>query len=77
MTTGARFVLAEDFDHWAPELPRDRPVIVSCMYGFQVSEDAVTELRRCGFDAYKLAGGLSAWRAMGGPTVPSNASVSA
>jgi Fe-Mn family superoxide dismutase len=75
MLPGARFVLAEDFDHWAPELPRDRPVIVSCMYGFQVSEDAATELRRRGVDAYKLAGGLSAWRAMDGRTAPLNAGV--
>lgn len=55
---------------WADEVPRDREVVVYCVYGFQVSRDAAVELRRRGIDARVLAGGISAWRAMGGPTVP-------
>ena len=55
---------------WAEELPRDRPVVAYCVYGFQVSGDAVAELRRRGLDARVLAGGIAAWRAIGGPTVP-------
>ena len=43
-----------------------------CVYGFQVSGDAVAELRRRGLDARVLAGGIAAWRAIGGPTVPLN-----
>jgi Fe-Mn family superoxide dismutase len=54
----------------AGELPRDKPVIVYCIYGFQVSEDAVAELRRRGVDARQLAGGIAAWHAIGGPPAP-------
>lgn len=51
-------------------LSRQRPVVAYCMYGFQVSAEAAETLRREGFDARILAGGISAWRAIGGPTVP-------
>jgi Fe-Mn family superoxide dismutase len=40
------------------------------MFGFQVSGSAVAELRRRGFDARSLKGGIAAWHAIGGPTVP-------
>ncbi len=55
---------------WAVDLPRDRPVITYCVYGFQVSGDAAAELRQRGFDAFNLAGGIAAWHAIGAPTVP-------
>lgn len=55
---------------WAEALPRDRPVAVYCVYGFWVSQDAVAELRKYGVDARYLSGGIAAWRAMGGATVP-------
>ena len=51
---------------WADSLPRDRQVVVYCVYGFQVSGDAAAELRRRGVDARALAGGIAAWHAMGG-----------
>jgi superoxide dismutase, Fe-Mn family len=55
---------------WAEELPRDRPVAVYCVYGFWVSQDATAELRKRGVDARCLSGGIAAWHAMGGATVP-------
>ncbi|WP_448191107.1 Fe-Mn family superoxide dismutase [Azospirillum sp. sgz301742] len=55
---------------WADGVPKDREVLAYCAYGFQVSRDAVAELRRRGVSARTLAGGISAWRAMGAPTVP-------
>jgi len=55
---------------WADGVPKDREVLVYCMYGFQVSQDAVAELRRRGVRAHTLAGGIAAWRAMGAPTMP-------
>ena len=55
---------------WAEELPRDRPIVVYCICGFQVSGTAVAELRRRGYDARALAGGITAWHAVGGATVP-------
>ncbi len=57
-------------DAWAGELPRDRDVVVYCMYGFWVSEDTAAALRAKGIKASVLDGGISAWRAMGLPTDP-------
>jgi Fe-Mn family superoxide dismutase len=65
---GARFLGPERIGEWADELPRGKPVVVYCVYGFQVSGDATTELRRRGLDARALAGGITAWHAMAGPT---------
>jgi len=55
---------------WIKELPRDRPIAVYCICGFQVSGTAVTELRKRGYDARALVGGITAWHAIGGSTVP-------
>jgi Fe-Mn family superoxide dismutase len=52
---------------WAGELPRDGPVVVFCAYGFHVGCGAAATLRKEGFDARYLAGGHSAWKAIGGP----------
>ncbi|ESW82135.1 superoxide dismutase [Mesorhizobium sp. LSJC268A00] len=70
MLPGAKLRAPETIADWADELPRDRPVIVYCVYGFQVSGDAVAELRRRGVDATALSGGIAAWHAIGAPTVP-------
>lgn len=55
---------------WADEIPKDRPVVAYCVYGFQVSRDAVAELRRRGVDAHAMAGGIAAWHAIGGAVEP-------
>jgi len=55
---------------WITKLPRDRQIAVYCICGFQVSGKAVAELRRQGFDARAVAGGITAWHAIGGATVP-------
>lgn len=60
----------ERVEDWAEELPRDRPVVVYCMYGFWVSQDTAAALRRRGLDVLSLEGGITAWRAMGWPTTP-------
>jgi Fe-Mn family superoxide dismutase len=57
-------------DIWAEDLPRDRDVVVYCLYGFWVSEDTAAALRAKGIKASVLDGGISAWRAMGLPTEP-------
>jgi Fe-Mn family superoxide dismutase len=67
---GAAHRDARRVEEWAAEVPRDREVVVYCVYGFQVGKDAAAELRRRGVRARALAGGISAWRAMGGGTVP-------
>jgi Fe-Mn family superoxide dismutase len=57
-------------EEWGPRLSRGRKVVVSCVYGFEVSLEAASALRRLGYDADILAGGLAAWRAAGGPVEP-------
>jgi Fe-Mn family superoxide dismutase len=70
MLEGARMHAPAALPRWIEELPRDRPIAVYCICGFQVSGTAVTELRRRGYDARALVGGITAWHAIGGPTVP-------
>jgi Fe-Mn family superoxide dismutase len=55
---------------WIEDLPRGRPIVAYCICGFQVSGTAVRELRQRGYDARALVGGITAWHAIGGATVP-------
>ena len=67
---GAEFLAAERISEWIETLPKDRPIVAYCIYGFQVSGDAVAEMQRRGFAARHLAGGIAGWHAIGGPTEP-------
>lgn len=66
----------QDVEIWGRELPKDRPVVAYCVYGFQVSRDAVAILREFGVDARTLAGGIASWHAIGAPTIPKPQTVS-
>jgi len=70
MLAGARMHAPAALPRWIEELPRDRPIAAYCICGFQVSGNAVSELRRRGYDARALVGGITAWHAIGGATVP-------
>jgi Fe-Mn family superoxide dismutase len=70
MLAGASTHAPAALPRWIEELPRDRPIVVYCICGFQVSGTAVTELRERGYDARALVGGITAWHAIGGTTVP-------
>jgi Fe-Mn family superoxide dismutase len=70
MLLGAAIHAPAALPRWIDALPRDRPIAVYCICGFQVSGRAVTELRQRGYDARALAGGITAWHAIGGSTVP-------
>ena len=70
MLAGATMHAPAALPRWVDTLPRNRPIAVYCIAGFQVSGNAVTELRKRGFDARALAGGITAWHAIGGATVP-------
>ena len=68
---GSAWRAPEAVADWAGDLPHDRPVVAYCVYGFQISGDTVSELRRRGLDARILSGGIAAaWHAMGGRTIP-------
>src|SRR5262249_61585187 len=50
MLAGASMHAPAALPDWIETLPRDRPIAVYCICGFQVSGTAVTELRRRGHD---------------------------
>jgi Fe-Mn family superoxide dismutase len=60
----------ESVAEWASDLPRGVGVVAYCLYGFQVSQNVASELRRRGIEARSLSGGIAAWRASGYPTEP-------
>src|SRR5262249_26407066 len=74
MLAGASMHAPGASSHWVDELPRGRPIVVYCICGFQVSGRTVTELRQRGYAARALVGGITAWHAIGGATVPLNTS---
>ncbi|OYU74967.1 MAG: superoxide dismutase [Burkholderiales bacterium PBB5] len=53
---------------WAAELPRDRAVLVYCVYGHEVGRVTALRLRAMGVDARYLQGGIDGWIAAGQPT---------
>ena len=55
---------------WSRALSPGQPVVVYCVHGHEVSRNARDALRRLGFDAERLAGGLEGWKAAGGQVVP-------
>ena len=57
-------------DQWAGAVPKDRPVVVYCVYGHHVSHGVVDALKKRGVAARYLDGGIAAWRAIGGPLAP-------
>ena len=70
MLAGASMHAPSALSRWVEELPRGRPIVVYCICGFQVSGRTVTELRQRGYNARALVGGITAWHAIGGATVP-------
>jgi len=50
---------------WIGDLAKDRPLIIHCVHGHEVSQDAGKALREAGFDALVLTGGFEAWREAG------------
>ncbi len=74
MLAGATMHAPAALPRWIEALPRNRPIAVYCICGFQVSGTAVTELRRRGYEARALVGGITAWHAIGGATVPMDVS---
>lgn len=67
--TGAELRAPQDIDQWIDDLPEGQPIIGYCVYGYQVSGEAIAEMQRRGLNAKKLSGGIAAaWHAMGGST---------
>jgi rhodanese-related sulfurtransferase len=58
----------EDVARWSKELPAGRPVVVHCVRGHQVSQNAAAALVAAGHDASYLEGGIAGWSEAGLPT---------
>jgi rhodanese-related sulfurtransferase len=55
---------------WTRDLEPWRAVVVYCVHGHEVSQNAAAHLRRAGFVAHTLDGGIAGFRARGGATTP-------
>jgi rhodanese-related sulfurtransferase len=53
---------------WANDLPHDRQIVVYCVHGHEVSQNAAAALRAAGRNAAFLEGGIAEWRQRGLPT---------
>lgn len=57
---------------WGGKLPASPHIIVYCVHGHEVSQNAAHALRERGLTAQFLEGGLEAWRAAGGAIEANN-----
>ncbi|HEU0218618.1 MAG TPA: chromate resistance protein ChrB domain-containing protein [Stellaceae bacterium] len=64
---GAIHRAPEEIEAWSDAVPRDRQVVVYCVRGHEVSQDAAARLREGGVDARYLEGGIAAWEEAGLP----------
>lgn len=54
---------------WKDGVVRDRPVVVHCAYGHEISQGLTAVLRAMGLDARHLSDGIDGWRKAGQPVV--------
>ena len=59
----------ETFADWVPTLSANRPIVVTCRYGHQLSQMVAADLRQRGIAAQVLEGGHQAWTDAGLPQV--------
>ena len=55
---------------WSLQLESWRPIVVYCVHGHEVSQNAAAALRATGFDARFLELGIEGWREKGGTVTP-------
>ena len=67
MIVGAVRRLPDEVEAWRRDLAPSRPVVVHCVRGHEVSQNAARTLAASGLDAAYLEGGIEAWQAEGLP----------
>ena len=55
---------------WKDSISNDRPVVLYCAKGHEISQGLITTLRVLGVDARYLVGGIQGWLAEGHPVTP-------
>ncbi len=74
MLPGARWCDPAKVQDWAADLPRDRQVLVYCIYGHEVGRSTAMKLQALGVQARFLTGGIDAWTQAGRPLQAKEAS---
>ncbi|MES2105513.1 MAG: Fe-Mn family superoxide dismutase [Pseudomonadota bacterium] len=67
MLPNAQWLDPECIDQWMHQLPRDKEILVYCIYGHEVGRNSTVRLRAHGFNAKFLEGGIDAWKSAGRP----------
>ena len=65
----AQWLQPEIYRDWVPGLAVDRPIVLACRYGHNLSQMVAAELRGRGVDAQVLEGGRQAWIEAGLPMI--------
>lgn len=55
---------------WKDAIAHDRPIVVYCAHGHEISQGLTATLQAMGANACHLEGGISAWQAHGYTIVP-------
>ena len=57
----------EKIANWSAEMPPGKSIVVACVHGHEVSQNAAADLRAAGLDARPLSGGVEGWIEAGYP----------
>ena len=63
-------------DEWIKFLPRHSDIVVYCVHGHEISNNACVALRVAGLNAHYLEGGIEAWKENGAPTIKKHTELS-
>jgi len=66
---GAQWLPPEDLFVWKDTLAADRPIVVYCAHGHELSQGAAATLRAMGHDARSMIDGFDGWQAAKLPVV--------
>lgn len=64
---GAQWRDPNEVERWAADLPREKNVVVYCVYGHEVGRSTAMRLRSVGVNAKFLRGGIDGWSSAGLP----------
>jgi superoxide dismutase, Fe-Mn family len=71
---GARWHDPATVDAWARDVPKDKEIVIYCLYGHEVGRATALRLRAQGVKARFLRGGIDGWKAAGRPLDPKGSS---
>ena len=63
----AKWQVHDEVETWAANFSPDHTIVVYCVHGHEVSQNAARTLREMGFEAFYLEGGIDGWKKEGLP----------